>query len=349
MDNLAAVFYGVNDLRLEQTPIPTPKDDEVLLKMEAVGICGTDLHVLNQGTIGSYIVETPLVMGHEGSATIEKIGKNVKHLKLGDRVAIEPLVGCRRCNYCRSGRYNLCPKVERVSSGRLVRHYVHDSDTCFKLPEHVTLEEGALLEPLSVSVHACKRGAISFGDNVLVLGAGPIGLLALQVAKAFGASKVVITDIVQWKLDVAKSLGADYAVLGKVDDSEDDIVKKIVDVLGTNPTKSIDCVGIERTTRVAIKATISGGMVVLVGVGDDEIKIPSTDMLLREIDIRGVMGYANDYPTSIELVASGKVNVKSLITHHFKIEDIHKAFHVAKNGEGNPIKILIHVNPEWNY
>ncbi|KAF5303279.1 hypothetical protein FQA39_LY10018 [Lamprigera yunnana] len=350
-DNLTAVLYGINDLRLEQRPIPEPKDDEVLLRMEVVGICGSDVHYLVHGRIGPFIVNSPMVIGHEASGTVEKVGKDVKNLKPGDRVAIEPGVGCRRCEYCRSGSYNLCKEMAFCATppidGNLSRYYVHAADFCFKLPDHVSLEEGALLEPLSVGVHACKRGNIGVGDNVLILGAGPIGLVTLLTAKAFGASKVIMTDIVQSKLDMAKSLGADYTVLGNTCDSEDVIINKIVKTLGKNPSKSIDCVGSENTTRVAIQATCSGGVVTIVGLAESEMKLPIADMLLREVDIRGVFRYVNDYPTALEMVASEKANVKPLITHHFKIEDTLKAFEVARTGEGNAIKVLIHVNPKW--
>ncbi|KAK4878856.1 hypothetical protein RN001_011362 [Aquatica leii] len=350
-DNLTAVLYGINDLRLEQRPIPEPKDDEVLLKMEVVGICGSDVHYLVHGRIGPFVVEKPMVIGHEAAGTVAKVGKNVKDLKEGDRVAIEPGVGCRKCNYCREGRYNLCRDMAFCATppfdGNLARYYVHAADFCFKLPDHVSLEEGALLEPLSVGVHACKRGNVGIGDTVLVLGAGPIGLVTLLTAKAFGASKVIIMDLVQSRLDTAKDLGADYTVLADSKASEEDTIQKIIDTLGCQPTKSIDCVGFEMTTRVAIQSTRTGGMVVLVGLAQPNVNFPLSDLLLREVDVRGVFRYVNDYPTALEMVATGKVNVKPLITHNFKMEDTLSAFHTSRTGEGNAIKVLIHANPEW--
>ncbi|KAF5307423.1 hypothetical protein FQR65_LT06937 [Abscondita terminalis] len=351
-ENLTAVLYGINDLRLEQRPIPEPKDDEVLLKMEVVGICGSDVHYLVHGRIGPFVVEKPMVIGHEASGTVVKVGKCVKHLKPGDRVAIEPGVGCRKCCYCREGRYNLCPDMGFCATppydGNLARYYVHAADFCFKLPDHVSLEEGALLEPLSVGVHACKRGNVGIGDVVLVLGAGPIGLVTLLTAKAFGASKVIIMDLVQSRLDTAKILGADHTVLVDSKMPEQDVIKKIVDTVGCQPSKSIDCVGFESTVRVAVQATRSGGMVVFVGLGQPNVNFPISDLLLREVDVRGVFRYVNDYPTALELVATGKVNVKPLITHNFKMEDTLAAFHTSKTGEGNAIKVLIHANPEWS-
>jgi L-iditol 2-dehydrogenase len=206
-DNLTAVLYGINDLRLEQRPIPTPNDDDVLLQMEVVGICGSDVHYLVNGRIGDFVVEKPMVIGHEAAGTVVEIGKNVKNLKKGDRVAIEPGYGCRKCTYCKEGRYNLCPDMKFCATppydGNLARFYVHPADFCFKLPNNVSLEEGALLEPLSVGVHACKKGGVGVGSVVLILGAGPIGLVTLISAKAFGATKVIIAGLF-WKVKLKK-------------------------------------------------------------------------------------------------------------------------------------------------
>jgi len=350
-DNLTAVLYGINDLRLEQRPIPKPNDDQVLLQMEVVGICGSDVHYLVHGRIGPFVVEKPMVIGHEASGTVVEVGKNVKHLKPGDRVAIEPGEGCRKCNYCKEGRYNLCLDMAFCATppydGNLARYYVHAADFCFKLPDHVSLEEGALLEPLSVGVHACKRGGVGVGSVVLVLGAGPIGLVTLLSAKAFGASKVIITDIVESRLKTAKSLGADYTILVQPSDNEDAIIKKITNALGCEPTISMDCSGVEQSVRVAIQATRSGGVAVLIGMGKSEMTLPLASALIREVDIRGVFRYVNDYSTALELVASGKVNVNPLITHNYKMEDTLKAFHTSRTGEGNAIKVLIHANSDW--
>jgi len=350
-DNLTAVLHGINDLRLEQRPIPKYNDDQVLLQMEVVGICGSDVHYLVHGRIGPFVVEKPMVIGHEASGIVLEVGKNVKHLKSGDRVAIEPGVGCRKCNYCKEGRYNLCLEMVFCATppydGNLARYYVHDADFCFKLPEHVSLEEGALLEPLSVGVHACKRAEVRTGSIVLVLGAGPIGLVTLLSAKAYGASKVIITDIVESRLKTAKELGADYTLLTQPGEEEEVIIKKIVDTLGCEPTVSMDCSGAEQSVRVAIQATRSGGVAVLIGMGKPEMTLPLASALIREVDIKGVFRYVNDYATALDLVASGKVNVKPLITHNYKMEDTLKAFHTSRTGEGNAIKVLIHANPHW--
>lgn len=325
-----------------------PKDNEVLLKMEVVGICGSDVHYYTNGRIGPFIVKEPMVIGHEASGTVVEVGKKVKTLKPGDRVAIEPGVPCRACNYCKTGRYNLCPDVFFCATppddGNLCRYYVHPADFCYKLADHMTLEEGAIMEPLAVGVKACKRGDVKLGSVVLILGAGPIGLVSLLAAKAFGASKVVITDLLETRLVKAKSMGADYTIQIAKGMTEDQVVEKIHKDLGEEPDISLDCTGVEFCVRVALKATHTGGVVVLVGMGKDEFTLPLSSALIREVDIKGVFRYNNDYPAAMEMVKSGKIDVNPLITHRFTIEDSSKAFHVAKTGEGDPIKILIYPN-----
>jgi len=342
--NLSAVLYGIDDMRMECRPIPEAGDNDVLIRMACVGICGSDVSYLTKGRIGDFVVKEPMVLGHEGAGTVEKCGANVTHLKPGDRVAIEPGVPCRRCPQCKGGRYNLCPKIFFCATppdhGNLCRYYVHDAEFCYKLPSHVSLEEGALLEPLSVAVHACRRAGACVGSRVLVCGAGPIGLVCLMVAKAAGASRVCVTDISSDRLKVAASMGATSTVL--VDGSKDEqqmceLIKENFD--GEMPDCTIECSGAESSIRLAILATESGGCVVLVGLGPAEIKLPVVNAAVREVDIRGIFRYANCYPAALDLVAGGSVNVKGLITHTVKLWNSEEAFQIAKAGKA--IKVMI--------
>ncbi|XP_055905720.1 sorbitol dehydrogenase [Eupeodes corollae] len=348
-DNLTAVLYGVEDLRLEQRPIPEISDNEVLLEMDCVGICGSDVHYLVHGRIGDFVVNKPMIIGHEAAGVVVKCGKNVKNLVVGDRVAIEPGVPCRLCQFCKIGKYNLCPDMVFCATppydGNLTKYYRHAADFCFKLPPHVTMEEGALLEPLSVGVHACRRADVGLGSEVLILGAGPIGLVTLLVAQSMGASNIVITDLSQNRLDVAKSLGAMHTVLISKDKTEEQTVKEIQGLMPNSPDKTIDCCGAESTTRLAILSTRSGGCVVIVGMGGNESKLPLINACAREVDIRGVFRYCNDYSTALALVASGKVDAKRLVTHHFDITETAKAFETSRYGHGGAIKVMIHCQP----
>ncbi|PSN35372.1 Sorbitol dehydrogenase [Blattella germanica] len=264
----------------------------------------------------------------------------------GDRVAIEPGVPCRFCQFCKEGKYNLCADMVFCATppvhGNLSRYYVHAADFCYKLPDHVSLEEGALLEPLSVGVHACRRGGVGLGSKILITGAGTIGLVTLITAKAMGAAKVLITDIVDHRLGVAKEMGADFTYLSKPGEDEKEVVKTVHSILGGPPDITIDCTGVDANIRIAILATKSGGVAVIVGMGKSEVSVPLANALAREVDIRGIFRYANDYPIALSMVASGAAKVKQLVTHNFSLEETLKAYEVAKTGEGNPIKVMIH-------
>lgn len=319
MDNLTAVLFAPDNLQLVQRPVPEIKSDgkmswdvvlsifvlshspyfiEVLLEMSCVGICGSDVHYYAHGRCGPFVVEKPMAMGHEAAGVVVKIGDSVKNLQVGDRVAIEPGVPCRLCAKCKTGRYNLCSDMKFCATppydGNLTRFYAHPADFCFKLPDHVSMEEGALLEPLSVGVHACKRGGVGVDSKVLILGAGPIGLVTLLTAKAMGASKILITDLVEDRLKFAKELGATYTVQVNRDMKETDLLELIHKTMGEEPTITIDCSGVESTTRMAVLATAIGGCVVIVGMGPVEIKIPLGHAICREVDIRGVFRYCNE-------------------------------------------------------
>ncbi|CAG4955580.1 unnamed protein product [Parnassius apollo] len=346
-DNLTAVLYKTKDLRLEQTPIPEIADDEVLLRMDCVGICGSDVHYWHSGQCGSFVVKEPMIMGHEASGVVAKVGAKVKNLEVGDRVAIEPGVPCRYCEFCKTGRYHLCPDMKFCATppihGNLARYYKHAADFCYKLPSHVTMEEGALLEPLSVGIHACRRGGVTAGSSVLVLGAGPIGLVTMLTARAMGACKIVMTDILQSRLDFAKKLGADHTILVNRESNEDDLVVKIHELLGNYPDISIDASGAQATVRLALLATKSGGVAVLVGMGSPELTVPLAGTVSREVDIRGIFRYVNEYPIALSMVSSGQINVKPLVSHHFSLEETVEAYEVARQGLG--IKVMIHVQP----
>jgi len=345
-DNLSAVLIKKGELRLENRPIPEPKDDQVQLRMGAVGICGSDVHYLVNGAIGDFVVKAPMILGHEAAGVVSKVGKNVTNLKVGDRVAIEPGVPCRYCNFCKTGRYNLCKTIFFCATppddGNLSRYYCHAADFCFKLPDHVSLEEGALLEPLSVGVQACRRAGVTLGSTVLICGAGPIGLVNMLVAKSMGASKILLTDIAENRLAKAKELGANFTVQIKPGQSAEETAQIIEETLGQQPDITIECSGAESSTKLAILATQSGGVVTLVGMGPPEVKAPLVNAAIREVDIRGIFRYANCYPAALALVASGTVDVKPLITHNFKLEETLEAFETSRTGAGGAIKVMIH-------
>lgn len=346
--NLTATLYGIKDLRVEDTPIPEPKENEVLLKMGCVGICGSDVHYYTDGHCGEYVVKEPMIIGHEASGTVYKVGSKVKHLKPGDRVAIEPGVSCKSCNFCKEGRYNLCPEMSFCATppihGNLRQYYCHAADFCFKMPDNMSFEEGALLEPLAVGVHSCKRGGVTLGSTVLITGGGPIGLVTCVVAKAMGASKVMITGARDHGLEVAKKLGADLTLKVNKTESPKELADNIIEAMGKRPDITIDCGGTEATLSLGMEVTEWGGVLVVVGFAAEKVTTALIPALAREVDIRGVFRYANDYPLALSMVASGAVDVKQLITHNFSIKETVEAFDTAHQRKGNPIKVMIHCN-----
>lgn len=260
----------------------------------------------------------------------------------GDRVAVEPILCCKQCANCKKGRYNLCSDAKITgfppTHGSLCRYFVHSAVSCYKLPDHVSTEEGALLEPLSVGIHACRRAGVKLGSKVLICGAGPLGLLTMLAVKASGASKVCITDLDDRRLNMAKQLGVDFAL--KVNFKEPKEIAELVEqYFGDKAEITIECSGAPSCARTAIYATRSGGSVALVGCGPSDITLPILDAAVREINIHGVMAYANCFSTALDMVASGQVDVKPIITHIFTLEETMKAFRAAITGEG--IKIII--------
>ncbi|KAG8440371.1 hypothetical protein GDO86_006213 [Hymenochirus boettgeri] len=340
--NLSVVVHGTGDLRLENRPIPEPGPNEVLLKMHSVGICGSDVHYWQHGRIGDFIVKKPMVLGHEGSGVVVKVGASVSHLKSGDRVAIEPGVPRESDEFCKTGRYNLSPTIFFCATppddGNLCRYYAHNANFCYKLPDNVTFEEGALIEPLSVGIHACRRAGVTLGSRVFICGAGPIGLVSLLVAKMMGASKVVISDLSLPRLEKAKELGADF-VLQVTNETPEQIAHKVEELFEAMPEITIECTGAESCIQTGIYATRSGGILILVGLGPAMVNVPIVNAAVREVDIRGIFRYCNTWPMAISMLSSKKVNVAPLVTHRFSLEKALEAFETTKKGMG--VKVML--------
>ncbi|MEE6509438.1 hypothetical protein FKM82_026032 [Ascaphus truei] len=310
--------------------------------MHSVGICGSDVHYWQHGRIGDFVVKKPMVLGHEASGTVIKAGASVTHLKPGDRVAIEPGVPRETDEFCKTGRYNLSPTIFFCATppddGNLCRYYTHNANFCYKLPENVTFEEGALIEPLSVGIHACRRAGVTLGSKVFICGAGPIGLVSLLVAKMMGASQVVISDLSSPRLEKAKEVGADF-ILQVTNESPEDTARKVKDLLGCMPEITIECTGAESCIQTGIYATCSGGTLILVGLGPAMVNVPIVNAAVREVDIRGIFRYCNTWPMAISMLSSKRVNVAPLVTHRFPLEKALEAFETTKKGLG--VKVML--------
>jgi len=317
----------------------------VLVAVNYTGICGSDVHYWQHGAIGHYVVRDPMVLGHESAGTVISVGPAVKTLAVGDRVALEPGYPCRRCGPCLSGHYNLCPEMKFAATppyhGTLTGFWTAPQDFCYKLPDSVTLQEGALVEPLAVAVHIVRQAVVTPGQSVVVMGAGPVGLLCAAVAKAFGASTVVSVDIVQSKLDFAKSFCSTHTYVSQRVSAEENAanIKKLAN-LGNGADVVIDASGAEPSIQASLHVVRTGGTYVQGGMGKDNITFPIMAMCLKEVTAKGSFRYGSgDYKLAVELIGSGKVEVKRLISEVVPFKEAENAFNKVKQGE--VIKILI--------
>ncbi|MBD5155256.1 MAG: NAD(P)-dependent alcohol dehydrogenase [Oscillibacter sp.] len=343
-----AVMEGIGKMGYTQRPIPNPKDDEVLVKLEYVGICGSDMHYYETGAIGDYVVEPPFVLGHEPGGTVVEVGKNVKHLKVGDRVALEPGKTCGHCEFCREGKYNLCPDVVFFATppvdGVFQEYVAHEADLCFKLPDNVSTLEGALIEPLAVGFHAANQGGAHAGQTAVVMGAGCIGLVSMMALKAEGVSRVYVVDVMQKRLDKALELGADGVINGKDEDAVE-AVRKLTGGRGCDLV--IETAGTEITTRQAIHMTKKGATIVLVGYSKTgEMTLPMSLALDKELTFKTVFRYRHIYPMAINAVAAGRVNLKGIVTDIFDFDDIQNAMDKSVADKANIVKAVVKIAKE---
>lgn len=342
-----AFMRGTDHMVIKEIPVPDIKDKEVLVSLEYVGICGSDVHYYHNGCCGPFKVDLTedYMLGHECAGTIVKIGKDVENLKVGDRVALEPGITCGKCEACKSGHYNLCPDVVFLATppvqGCNEEFIAFPEDMCFKLPENVSTKEGALIEPLSVGFYASEQGNVKPGDTVVILGAGCIGLVTLLACKARGAGKIIVSDLVDTRLEKAKELGADIVINGK----EEDIFKKTEEI--TNG-RGYDIVFETAGSPVTIAQTPflvrRGGTITLVGISaQEEIDFNFGQIMDKEATIKTVFRYKNIYPKAIAAVSSGAINVKNIVTHEFELENIEEAYNEAVNNKTDLVKAVIKV------
>lgn len=341
-----AVMNGIGQMGYTERNIPSPKDNEVLVKLEYVGICGSDMHYYETGAIGDYVVEPPFVLGHEPGGTVVEVGSAVSHLKVGDRVALEPGKTCGHCEFCRRGEYNLCPDVVFFATppvdGVFQEYVAHEADLCFKLPENVSTLEGALIEPLAVGFHAANQGNAHAGQTAVVMGAGCIGLVTMMALKAEGVSKVYVVDIMEKRLEKALELGAD----GIINGMKEDTVQKVMELTdGKGCDLAVETAGTELTTRQAIQFAKKGSTIVLVGYSKTgEMTLPMSLALDKELTFKTIFRYRHIYPMAIDSVASGKVNLKGIVTDVFDFDDIQNAMDKSVQDKANIVKAVVKIS-----
>ncbi|MDL2302430.1 NAD(P)-dependent alcohol dehydrogenase [Lachnospiraceae bacterium OttesenSCG-928-D06] len=340
-----AVMTGIREIAFAERPIPKNTETEVLVKLEYIGICGSDLHYYEAGRIGNFVVEPPFVLGHEAAGEVIEVGSKVTHLKVGDKVALEPGKTCGKCEFCKSGKYNLCKDVIFFATppvdGVFQEYVAHDADLCFKLPEHVSTLEGALIEPLAVGFHAVNQGEAQIGQTAVVYGAGCIGLVSLLALKAKGVDKVYVVDVVEKRLKKALELGA----AGIINGMKEDVPTKIMELTkGQGADLQIETAGSEVTASCAIHSGKKGSVIVLVGYSaSGEMTLPVGMVLDKELTLKSVFRYRHIYPMAIEAVANGKVNIKSIITNEFSLDQIEEAMETCISDKQNVVKAVIKV------
>jgi L-iditol 2-dehydrogenase len=300
----------------------------VLVRVGSVGVCGSDVHYYEEGRIGEFVVRDPLVLGHEAGGVVVDTGPGVRGLSPGDRVAMEPGVPCRSCRQCLTGHYNLCPDVTFFGTppvdGAFCEYVVLPQAFVFAVPDTISDDAAALLEPLSVGIWACRRGGVTAGSRVLVTGAGPIGLVTTQTARAFGAVEITVADVNPHRLRLASELGATAVV---------DVRETDVADAGIEPDVLLECSGSVAAIRSAVPAVARAGRVVLVGMGADEVPLPLSAVQRRELEVTGTFRYANTWPTAVSLAASGRVDLDRLVTGHYGLEDVGRALTAGMSDE----------------
>ena len=330
----AAFLDAPQQIVVRDTPTPRPGPHEVLVRPTSVGLCGSDVHFWQHGRVGDLVVEEPLILGHEVAGVIAAVGPGVDPARIGERVAVDPQRPCRRCGYCLGGRYNLCRDVEFPSAppvhGAFAGYIAVPADFAFTLPEAMSDDEAALLEPLSVGIAAVRKAGVVPGSTVLITGAGPIGVLTAAAAAAFGATEVVVSDPLASRREVALAHGATAVLDPLAQPMPEEHFEALIDASGA--PVAIDA---------GIRALRAGGTAVLVGMGSDRIDLDLFRVQSRELRLEGLFRYVDTWPTAIALVSTGRVEVASLVSAAFGLEDLETA--MRRNGDADVMKIVVRI------
>ena len=341
--NYGAFLVAKQQYEVREAPMPTlENDDDVLIKIDYVGICGADQDMFLTGRYGIFDVDFPKIIGHEAAGVVVKTGPAVKHLKPGDKVALEPQVPCGKCEQCVTGHYHLCPDVMFKGAppvtGCNQNYVVHPAEWCFKLPEGTTTRDGSLLEPLAVGMHAANQGGVKMGDTVIINGAGTIGLCVLNACRAKGATKIISIDMSPARLEKAEKMGAI-----PVNFAECDPVAKINELTdGRGGDVVIEASGNAKAFLNTAYYVRTGGTICCVGLGPKPIiEVDYQALIYKEATIKTVCRYCNEYPTCIAGLASGLMSTEGIITHEFPLEKVQEAYEFAVNNKDIAIKTII--------
>jgi L-iditol 2-dehydrogenase len=340
----AAVLHKAGDLRFQETAVPETGPGDLLVRVRMNGICGSDIHFYREGRLGPFTVSEPYIPGHEACGVVAAAAEEggAAAPGVGQRVAIEPGIPCRRCDLCKSGRYNLCTDVRFLSAppenGTFAEFVSVPWDFAHPLPDSVDDVCGAFVEPISVGVQACERAKLSAGASVAILGAGPIGLTLSLVARSYGATEIYLVDVLNRRLDLARSIGAD----GAFNADAGDPVGEIRERSGGGVDVVFDTSGSSAAAASTTKYAARGGVVVLVGWPEvPAFSFPVEEVLEMELDVRGVNRYCNTYPKAISLLASELIDPRPLVSHRFTLEEVVRAFDLASTRREETVKVMI--------
>jgi L-idonate 5-dehydrogenase len=327
--------YAANDLRVLDVPVPRPGEGEVLVRLGAAGICGSDMHYYFHGGNGSFRIREPLTPGHEASGIVSETGPGVTRVKAGDRIAINPSRWCGRCPACREGRGNLCANMLFLGSasvfphmqGMFCEYFVMPERQCVPVSADVSLEEIAMSEPLSVALHSATRAGNLLGKRVLVTGSGTIGCMMVLAARLGGAAHIAITDVVDHPLDVARQVGADQVVRSDLMPAG----ARLADVVD-EPDVAFEVSGAVSALASALETVRRGGVVVQVGTLPPEgVTLAANQIMARELDVRGSFRFGNVFETAVQVIAGGRVNVKPVLSGTHPLAEAAAAITLARD------------------
>ena len=326
----------INTFSEKELAKPECGERQVLVRMKAVGVCGSDVHYWKNGRIGQFVVEEPLILGHECSGVITDVGEKVSKFAVGDRVVLEPGIPCMKCEHCLKGRYNLCQNIVFFATppddGVLVEEIAYDEDYVFKIPDEVTdYGLATMAEPLSVGLFATQRITPALGEKAIIFGAGIIGITCLLAAKAAGCKDITVADIRDDRLACAKEMGADQVV----NTMKDQIPDNTFDF-------GYEATGADACYNLAVKCIKPGGRIAMIGMGPEIQKVDMVDYVCKEITIVPSFRYSNTYPLVLDLLKDNQEKLKQLITHRvpFSLEGVEEAFHIASE-DPSAVKVVV--------
>ena len=343
MKNRGAFMTDLDKMEIRDIPMPEPKEKEVLVELEYVGICGSDVHYFHDGRCGSYVVDGDFMLGHECAGTVVELGEGVENLKVGDRVALEPGITCGQCEFCKSGRYNLCPDVKMLAipherDGVFSEYCTHDATMCYKLPENMDTMEGGLLEPLTVGMHGTELSDAKLGETAIVLGCGCIGLCTIMSLKARGVTEIYAADVLDKRLEKALEVGA-TRVFNSTRESIEEFAKTLP---GGGADQVYECAGNRITTLQTCRLIKRAGKVTLTGVSPEPVlELDIATLNAMEGTIYSVYRYRNLYPKAIKAVSGGLIPLKKIVSHVFDFKDCIHAIEYSNDHKDEVIKGVI--------